>query len=232
MVTLNHMLNLNSKIRIPDGIYESTSPLLPSPHPLLLCLSILYPPARSCLPSAVSPVCAFICFIKSPLLGPLNSECLYLLYPSKYLCFSGSMILNTKQTKQRKQKINRILSQVERDHERKERVIFSCLQWHFFFAAFWVFIGSCKFRSLPCVEARQSGRGGSCEIMIKRGVRSGLRRRCLGLRWKQYRFISDRDIYISKYIYLYIHIYMCIHIGKLYLQDFLAPSLPFIWQFM
>lgn len=136
MVTLNHMLNLNSKIRIPDGIYETTSPLLPSPHPSLLCLAILYPPAHSCLHSAVSPVGAFVCFLKSPLLGPLNSECLYLLYLSKYLCFPGSMIqIQTKvqiQNKENKKLTEYYPKLKERDHERKKKVIFSCLQWHFF----------------------------------------------------------------------------------------------------
>ena len=150
--------------------------------------------------------------------GPFELECLHLLYPSKYLCFPGSMIqIQTKiqiqnKQKQRKQKINRILSQVERERPWKKGKSYIFMSpMALFFPAFWVFIGSCKFHSSPCVETRQSGWGGRWEIMSKCGVRSGLRQWCLVLRWKQYRFIFDRDIYPSKYTYLYIHIYICVY---------------------
>lgn len=143
MVTLNHMLNLNSKIRIPDGIYESTSPLLPSPHPSLLCLSILYPLAHRYLHSAVSPVGAFICFLKSPLLGPLNSSACISCIPASISVFLEAWYKYKQKYKYKtnKNKENKKLTEYyhklkERDHERKEKVIFSCLQWHFFFLLF------------------------------------------------------------------------------------------------
>lgn len=109
---------------------------LPS-FPLPILCSSVSPPSilqRIAVCILQSRLWVLLCFIKSPLLAPLNSECLYLLYPSKYLLFSWKhdITCKTNKNKENKKLTEYYHKLKERDHERKEKVIFSCLRWHFF----------------------------------------------------------------------------------------------------
>ena len=148
-------------------------------------------------------------FYKISSSGPfeLKSVCISCIPASISVFLEAWYYIQNKQ-KQRKQKINGILSQVERERPWKKGKSYIFMSpMALSSPAFSAFTDSCKFHSLPCVETGQNIWGGSCEIMNKSGVRSGLRQRCLGLRWKRFWFIFDRGIYPSKFTYTYICAY-------------------------